>query len=228
MNVNKASIETLVDLFVDRLEPKLDYLLKHVSIVYIEQQPMGIRAMNMKTKVLSHVLQAMLRSRHMPYEFVSPKLKLNSNAETVSYAANKKTAIRRAEELFDPYGRSLYDDMKAKKMKLDDVCDAFVQGRLSLKSEDDTCLSFDLGIKHLGVWKGNSCTTLELELIDITDGIQVDETPAPPKKRKRQSTKAILHDLSTAISELPVAAVSQSHDSELPAASSRHEATVQQ
>lgn len=115
-----------------------------VELVFLEQQPLGTgeaAARNIKTKVLSHVLQALIiheLGSAIPIYFISPKKKLRhaslvlGHAPT-SYAENKKAAKLLAPILLEQLG----DDDTSKtfqkrKGKKDDLADAMLQAVYSV------------------------------------------------------------------------------------------------
>lgn len=115
-----------------------------VEIVFLEQQPLGTgeaAARNIKTKVLSHVLQALIiheLGSVIPIYFISPKKKLRhatlvlGHAPT-SYAENKKAAKLLAPILLEQLGD---DDtsktFRKRKGKKDDLADAMLQAVYSV------------------------------------------------------------------------------------------------
>jgi hypothetical protein len=142
LNVNSVKVEVLVDIYVRGLLPFLDAWLEGVSMAFLESQPLGSAACNVKTKTLSHVLQAMIVSRGIPVRFVSPSLKLRAMTEAVDgegYAANKKFAVRFALKTLDESGMgewsAWFGHKVESKEKCDDMADAFLQGLLAGQDE---------------------------------------------------------------------------------------------
>lgn len=178
--------EDLVSSFTTSISSQLMLWLEGVDTVYIEQQPMGLRAFNVKTKVLSHVLQSLCILQQKQVVFVSPKKKLNDAGKTMTYAQNKKHAIERCVETIDARGKELLQTMIASKQKVDDVCDAFLQGHLSV-DETQTVLSFDVGMKHLGIWKGSKTHTSMLVCHTIFEDAEKPVKNKKPTKRKRKT-----------------------------------------
>ena len=184
-NVNTMTCEDLVSYFTASISSHLSSWLEGVDTVYIEQQPMGLRAFNVKTKVLSHVLQSLCILQGKKVVFVSPKKKLNDAGTTMTYAQNKKHAIERCLETIDDTGKEILQTMITTKKKVDDVCDAFLQAHLSVTT--DTALSFDMGMKHLGIWKGTKTTTLMLVCHTIFEESNEKQVKKKVVKRKRKT-----------------------------------------
>jgi len=130
LNVNKTSIEDLCPMFSSLIEEHLHEWTTDISVAYIESQPMG-RTRNLKTKVLSHILQvALLRAKpDLRVQFIHPTLKLKDMVGPRDYRKNKKHAILKTEELLDSEyckNESLKDIFVGTKR--DDLADAFLQG----------------------------------------------------------------------------------------------------
>jgi hypothetical protein len=124
VNVNKTSLEQLVHECTPLLRPILDSW-KHAKLVLLESQPMGIAAArNLKTKVLSHIIQSHLVEMGIPVVFRSPRLKLRDMPEQGSYAQNKKYAVQ--ETLRIIAGTSWEPFFKSNSKK-DDLADCFLQ-----------------------------------------------------------------------------------------------------
>lgn len=146
VNVNKTAVHELAPPFIHFVNSKmkswlynLDGSQKDFSKVFIENQPLGGRgsARNLKTKVLSHILQcAILTSRpELEVVFIHPGLKLKDMARTEgksTYRENKLYAIQKTSEIVEgplcfnrERCKTLYN---VKKMKKDDFADSFLQG----------------------------------------------------------------------------------------------------
>lgn len=148
VNVNKTPLWDLAPPFYTYVRSNVTSWLwnadgspKPMDRVLIENQPMGGRgaARNLKTKVLSHILQcAILESRpDLNVSFVHPGLKLKDMPKPLeggktTYRENKLYAINKTAELLvtdlcknKDVCKELYLD---KKMKKDDLADAFLQG----------------------------------------------------------------------------------------------------
>jgi hypothetical protein len=124
LNVNKTPIEDLCPYFSNEVLKHLDTWLDDIDVCYIESQPMG-RTRNLKTKVLSHILQVFLLSkRKVPIQFIHPTLKLKNMVGERNYRANKKFAIQETERLLE--GTPFVDLFVGKKR--DDLADCFLQG----------------------------------------------------------------------------------------------------
>lgn len=151
LNVNEAALVDLVPYFTETVLKNMDtWASQEYDIVLIENQPMGGRgsARNLKTKVLSHILQAMLLERNpkTKIQFVHPSLKLKDMPKTeekATYRANKAYAITKTNELVTSDECTSKDlaskIMGTKKLKKDDLSDAFLQAfyfaRMYLKGE---------------------------------------------------------------------------------------------
>lgn len=148
INVNKTPLWDLAPPFYKYVRSNVTSWLwnadgspKPMDRVLIENQPMGGRgaARNLKTKVLSHILQcAILESRpDLNVSFVHPGLKLKDMPKPLeggktTYRENKMYAIQKTAEYIQTdlcknkdACKELYLD---KKMKKDDLADAFLQG----------------------------------------------------------------------------------------------------
>lgn len=137
LNVNETSLADLVPYFVKMIQDNLCLWTLQYDYILIENQPMGGRgsARNLKTKVLSHILQGLL----MPYsknpvQFVHPGLKLKDMPRPEgksSYRENKMFAIKKTLELLESPECQSKDSLKIisqKKTKKDDLADSFLQG----------------------------------------------------------------------------------------------------
>jgi hypothetical protein len=131
VNVNKTSIEELVLPFTNCIVKHLDQWLADVDTVFIESQPMG-RTKNVKTKILSHILQSYIQQKKstLIVQFIHPSLKLKDMVGPRTYRENKKFAIQKTEELLGTQLR--LNAAKCKELfvhkKRDDLADAFLQG----------------------------------------------------------------------------------------------------
>lgn len=147
-NVNKTSLEILAPQFYDFCHSKLEAWLgcepgQSCARVFIETQPMGGRggARNLKTKVMSHMLQCQIRSYRpdVPVSFVHPSLKLKDMPRLEpksSYRANKLYAIQKTEEYLNGTDNISGPEItqkfaKAKAKKRDDLADSFLQGLIA-------------------------------------------------------------------------------------------------
>jgi hypothetical protein len=139
VNLNKTDVAACVPWFVTAIESFWSELTEGVELAVLEAQPTarvmshGERCVsNVRTKVLSHVLQAMLLRAQIPVQFVSPSVKLKDAkdlmADAADYRQHKKAAIiltARAIDVLDAHARELWDDKRGKR---DDLADAFLQG----------------------------------------------------------------------------------------------------
>jgi hypothetical protein len=149
VNVNKTALHDLAPMFSNYVQKNIKKWLysaegpKPYEHVFIENQPMGGRgsARNLKTKVLSHILQcAILDQRpELKVTFVHPGLKLKDMVRTEgrsTYRENKLYAIAKTAELVVSDKCSNKEDCKTayldkKNTKKDDLADAFLQGLIA-------------------------------------------------------------------------------------------------
>jgi hypothetical protein len=129
LNVNKTSVEDLVKVSAANFG---DVVAKwSCEVAYLELQPLGQMARNVKTKTLSHIFQAMLLARGIRVEFVSPKLKL-AGLDAGSYGQNKKFAVDTAYKFV---ADSPWKETLDRAKKKDDLADALVQGIYAARAE---------------------------------------------------------------------------------------------
>lgn len=147
-NVNAVRVEDLVPwLLASFLHTKHRMLYvegEPVQHVLLEQQPLGTgeaAARNIKTKVLSHILQACIL-RELPgvaISFVSPRKKLRHASVVLGKAPETYADNKRAAKLLTPVvlrqlgceaGAADYERRKGKK---DDLADALLQGVYSVE-----------------------------------------------------------------------------------------------
>ena len=138
INLNKTDIASIVPWFIKCLEDYKEIIGEHIDLVLIENQPSGhtlvggVSISNVKTKVLSHILQAFFVSRNIPVKFVSPANKLKDAGEFMidssQYSQHKKAAIALTEKCMREMGEGFMAMWKAFKGKKDDLADAFLQG----------------------------------------------------------------------------------------------------
>jgi len=148
MNVNKTSIHELAPMFYQFIKKLVrswffneDGSSKGIQRVFIENQPLGGRgaARNLKTKVLSHMLQVVCLdvAPDVPVSFIHPSLKLkdmpkNAEDKKSTYRENKMYAIATTARLVESNQCLTKDLCKSafteKKIKKDDLADSFLQG----------------------------------------------------------------------------------------------------
>lgn len=138
INLNKTDIATIVPWFIQSLEDHKDVIGTDIDLVLIENQPSGhclaggVSISNIKTKVLSHLLQAFFVVRKIPVKFVSPANKLKDAGEFMTdpsqYSQHKKAALALTEKCMQDMGEGYVALWKAFKGKKDDLADAFLQG----------------------------------------------------------------------------------------------------
>jgi hypothetical protein len=141
INVNTTSINDIVPHFASFASSRIKSWTRDsrgdllpIDMVYIENQPMGLRgaARNLKTKVLSHVLQSLLiiDNPSLKILFINPSLKLKEMPRDgkSTYAANKKFAVLKTSEYICGPQCSGNVDCFQREKKKDDLADAFLQG----------------------------------------------------------------------------------------------------
>lgn len=147
LNVNKTPVHELAPTFYAFVKKRVvkwfyndDKTTKNIGRVFIENQPLGGRgaARNLKTKILSHILQCVISEAvpDVPIYFVHPSLKLKDmpreDSVRPTYRQNKLYAIAKTTELVESdacLNRETCQDLYvSKKMKKDDLADAFLQG----------------------------------------------------------------------------------------------------
>lgn len=147
LNVNKTPVHELAPTFYAFVKKRVtkwfyndDKTTKNISRVFIENQPLGGRgaARNLKTKILSHILQCVIVEAvpDVPVYFVHPSLKLKDmpreDGVRPTYRQNKLYAISKTTELVESaacQNKDVCTDLFiSKKMKKDDLADAFLQG----------------------------------------------------------------------------------------------------
>lgn len=150
VNVNKTPVHELAPVFYNYVRTHVkswthdaDGQPKNIARVFIENQPLGGRgaARNLKTKILSHILQCVLleAAPNVPVNFIHPSLKLKDMAKPAegrsTYRENKLYAIHKTTEYVQSAACENPDECKTlyvdKKMKKDDLADAFLQGLLA-------------------------------------------------------------------------------------------------
>ena len=142
INVNLTPVSDLAPLFYEFLLKSKWTSLEGINVIFIENQPMGLRgsARNLKTKILSHILQVVLK-HNMPQAeifFVNPSLKLKGMVREgpSSYKDNKKYAVSKTSELIGTAECLNADEcvtIFAKEKKKDDLADSFLQGLLGAR-----------------------------------------------------------------------------------------------
>jgi len=135
LNVNTLSIENLIEnckkgieKFVFEKTTQLKNFSTNVK-VFIESQPMGPFTKNIKTKILSHLLQYLFSIENIEIKFISSKKKLSAlmnGKEKIPYQKLKKLAIEHCKELLlNTKWLEHFNNLKGKK---DDLADCFLQG----------------------------------------------------------------------------------------------------
>lgn len=130
INVN----ESTTDVLITKSAALLGSVVKKWSdwkpdIAYLENQPLGQMARNVKTKTLSHVMQALLIANGIPVQFVSPKKKLAGMEAVSSYYDNKKFAVLATTNVLENCGLTKWLEwFQTLTGKRDDLADALLQG----------------------------------------------------------------------------------------------------
>ena len=148
INVNSTSLDELIRMTVPSIAKILEFWTKwpgladdgdntKPTIAFLEQQPLGMQARNVKSKTLSHVLQGLLISRGIPVVFISPQKKLKYMEQSGNYSDNKKFAVEETLRLLhaiDPNESSnkWLQHFKSFKKK-DDLADSLLQGLYASK-----------------------------------------------------------------------------------------------
>lgn len=146
VNVNLTPISDLAPSFYDFILKSDWSTLPDVDIIFIENQPMGLRgsARNLKTKILSHILQVVLK-HNMPkadVHFVNPSLKLKDMIREgpSNYKENKKYAVTKTSEIIasiECVNAEECTDLMSREKKKDDLADSFLQGLLGARMHLD-------------------------------------------------------------------------------------------
>ena len=135
VNVNTATTEELIRFSAPLIGAVIQrWTLSKPDVVYLENQPLGQMARNVKTKTLSHVMQALLLAQGIEVVFVSPKKKLKGMTDVGSYGDNKKFAIEASLKLLREQECSTWFEwFDTKSGKRDDLADALLQGYFAAK-----------------------------------------------------------------------------------------------
>jgi len=134
VNFQTVDISQCVPWFMKTLKKYWNEITDGVDVALIEAQPTGrmlpsgVCINNIRTKVLSHILQAMLIDK-MEVRFVSPAKKLKDAImkDPSKYKDHKKAAIEltdQASQCFNEPWKNWWMNLKGKR---DDLADAFLQ-----------------------------------------------------------------------------------------------------
>jgi hypothetical protein len=136
-NVNQTSVEDLIRLTGKNLRDTVNAWIEFKpEKAFLETQPMGLMARNVKTKILSHVIQAFFLADGIPVQFISPKTKLKGMETSGSYSENKKFAVIKTREILSQYNLKEWSEKYELSGKKDDLADAFLQGYYAVKMGD--------------------------------------------------------------------------------------------
>jgi len=139
VNLNETDIATIVPWFCKALDLHVASLCPpDLELALIEAQPTGHMLpggksiSNIKTKVLSHLLQAFYVHRNIPVKFISPACKLRDAKDLMKdaseYASHKKGATLLTQRCLETIGGDTQQLFSTQKGKKDDMADAFLQG----------------------------------------------------------------------------------------------------
>jgi len=136
VNLNKTDIAQCVPWFITTIRKYFDEITCGVDYAVLEAQPTsrmivgGKCISNVKTKVLSHILQALLLDKNIPVFFASPALKLKDAAmiDPSNYRDHKKASCVITDGASLVIGGICYEIWSKKKGKKDDMADSFLQG----------------------------------------------------------------------------------------------------
>jgi len=154
-NINKISIENLIgqsknkiDIFIEKSKTNLHkYVEEHntknekkeEARIFIELQPMGTFSKNIKTKILSHILQFSFMN-YFKVQFINSKKKLKSVLQgiKVSYSKLKKMSVDHTMHLLESEitlqeNKEWISFFQTQKTKKDDLADCFLQGYYGYK-----------------------------------------------------------------------------------------------
>ena len=194
VNVNDTSLDELIRLTVPAVANILEFWVQwpgqtdvKPTIAFLEQQPLGMQARNVKSKTLSHVIQGLLISKGIPVVFISPQKKLKYMEQTGNYSDNKKFAVEETLRLLlsvDPNESSNrwlqhFNTFKKK----DDLADSFLQGLYASKDHILALLKEDAKLEKLKV-RNSKKRGFSAE-VEAESGAE-----EPMKKQKKQKTKA--------------------------------------
>lgn len=200
LNVNKTPVHDLAPEFYGFVKNHLASWITPgkgpIKRIFIENQPLGTRgaARNLKTKVLSHILQCMLIDALPDTKvlFVHPGLKLKDMPrdpeKKATYRENKAYAVSKTAELMKgPQCKAcagLQDFEKSKKK--DDLADAFLQGLLAgqLYARGDVLAPPSDPTKAIKASPAKKAKRAGPKKASVADRISDDLEP-PPAKRAR-------------------------------------------
>lgn len=138
VNLNQVDIACCIPWFVTTIHKYFDEMTNGVQHCVLEAQPTarfmqgGRTISNVRTKVLSHVLQALLLDKQIPVQFVSPSVKLKDAKELMKdaseYREHKKAAIQLTDQVCKTLGGETQIFWEEKKGKKDDLADCLLQG----------------------------------------------------------------------------------------------------
>ena len=146
INVNDTSLDELIRSTVPSIAKIVDFWKKWPScedskptIAFLEQQPLGMQARNVKSKTLSHVIQGLLISNGIPVVFISPQKKLKYMEQSGTYSDNKKFAVEETLRLLNSIDPNESSNVWLQHFnsfkKKDDLADSFLQGLYASKDQ---------------------------------------------------------------------------------------------
>lgn len=191
VNVNDTSLDELIRLTVPSIAKILDFWIKwpgssedlKPSIAFLEQQPLGMQARNVKSKTLSHVIQGLLISKGIPVVFISPQKKLKYMEQSGTYSDNKKFAVEETLRLLNSIDPNESSNVWLQHFnsfkKKDDLADSFLQGLYASKDQILAIIK-DANKKTKRKSGGPEC---QADLVDLDAG-------NPKKKHKKKDHKS--------------------------------------
>lgn len=237
INVNKTPIWDLAPAFYNYVRANVkswlwnaDGTQKPMDRVLIENQPMGGRgaARNLKTKVLSHILQCIILECRpdLNVSFVHPGLKLKDMPKPLeggktTYRENKLYAINKTAEYLVSDLCKNKDECKElyldKKMKKDDLADAFLQGLFvaHIVARGDLIEAKNTLEEVTKVEKKSKKASKVAE--KPTETLAASETPAAPKAKKTKTFSPAAAAAAATVPAVPAASSAPIDEPAVPA-----------